>query len=178
MPLVDLLRAQAFQPVSQVKSRFDVLTVVGFDDHTRVGEDGSWITRFQRHLDRNSVGGRHAQGRLTHIAVVLLEFLDGVALDTCSNGLAHDGVQIDQTFVSQQLVQRVLTSRVAPSEPLERRRFVWREMIDVEAGFSRPRGGYRVDQLLERVLLFERVQSPPGTIGDLSSSFTWPRPNR
>src|SRR5262245_53692239 len=49
----NLLGAETLQPVSQVKRRLDVFTVVRLDDVTRLREDGGWIMRLQRHLDRD-----------------------------------------------------------------------------------------------------------------------------
>src|SRR3954465_112057 len=53
--IADLIGTETLQPVSQVKRRLDVFTVVCLDDVTRLRKDGSGIMRLQRHLDRDPV---------------------------------------------------------------------------------------------------------------------------
>ena len=48
--------------------------------------------------------------------------------------MAHDGVQIDEDARPQHLVDFVFAGRVAAHEPLQRRRLIGREMIDVQVG--------------------------------------------
>src|SRR6185436_14812509 len=70
-------------------------------------------------------------------AVVALERLDRVALLADLYPLAHDGVEVDQHLAPQELVDLLLTGRVAGRERAQGRALVRRVVVDVQARIVR-----------------------------------------
>src|SRR5262245_60396527 len=89
-------------------------------------------------------------------AVEWLKLLDGVALDTRTDRLPHDAIEVDEDDGSQKLVQFISARAVPAHEPLHGGRLVRRVVIDVHAGVAPAAFDYEVDQPLEGALLLDR----------------------
>ena len=89
---------------------------------------------------REAVGDARAVARSRVAPVELLELLDRVGALADAHALPHDGVEVDEDLVAQQLVELGLARGVLPDEPLERRRLVGRVVVDVHVGVARASG--------------------------------------
>ncbi len=148
----------------QGQRRADVLLVVAAD----VVEDGlvgrpvvaSGEPAFVLDDGRQPVGHARSVSGPRVAPVELLELLDRVGALADAHALAHDGVEVDEDLVSQQLVELGLAGGVLPDEPLEGRRLVGRVVVDVHVGEALPPLGEPVEQPGRQTALLGEVMGP------------------
>jgi hypothetical protein len=96
--------------------------------------------------------------------VELLQLLDRVAFDAGTKALADDGVEVDEAFAAQELVDLLPPARVPAHQPLEGRGLVMPEVVDVSAGIRVERAHDAVDRRLERRALVSVCERPKTVI--------------
>ena len=92
----------------------------------------------ERQLDRLQMNGGIMERQRSREPVELLELLDRVALDAGTQRLTHDGVEIHEALAAQEPVELLGARGVAAHQPLEGRRLVVAEVVDVRAGIRGP----------------------------------------
>ncbi len=128
------------QPVAQHPRRHAVVAVVGGDLVEQRGGVGQPLGVAGRHelvVDDDRVGGV-GDGRLPRGHVERLELLDRVRALRDPDGGAHDGVQVDEDAVAQQLVDLVLADPVPGGQAQERGGLVGGVVVDVQVGPALP----------------------------------------
>jgi hypothetical protein len=90
--------------------------------------------------------------------------LDRVALDACADRLADDRQQIDEALRAQQRVEGPGARDVPARKPLERRRFVVVEVVDVRVRIAGKDFTDAVECRFEGRLLLAIVEGPPGAV--------------
>ncbi len=100
-----------------------------------------------------ALAGVHVEG---------LELLDRVRALRHPDAGSHDGVEVDEDAVAQQLVDVVLAHAVPGGEPQQRRRLVGRVVVDVQVGPAAAPGGEVLDEVDEGAPLLRPVVGPEG----------------
>ncbi len=142
---------------SRPSSSCGFAAAVGAAESTRVDQV---LAHLDGPFERAAARRRRAQLLLAREAVELLEILQRVRLDARAQRVPHDRVQVDEQLGAQDRVELRLARRIAAGQPLERRRLVGAEVIDVHGAVRVEGGEDAIDDLLERALFLGRARRP------------------
>ena len=159
LPPLQILRTQVEQPAVQLVERAAVVLVVGAD----LLEDRV-LTRLEPLLERNDRAASPAHLVSALEVVERLDLLDRVAVEREPKRLANDLEEIDQHPAAQQVVELGLTRSVLAHQPLQRRAFVGRVVVDVHARVARAPLADQIEQPLEARLLLGPVEPPDAVV--------------
>ena len=98
-----------------------------------------------------------------------LQVLQRVLLNTRTNALLGDRVQVNESASPKKPIDRKLAGRVPPHHPFECRRLVWSEVVDVHPLMGPPLLHHELNEVLERELLFAMVVRPPPVVSKSSA---------
>ena len=152
------LVAALLEPVPQPRGAHHVVAVVALDPFEVIRARPLALAQLEPLLEGDDARGRVAEVDVPHEPVERLELLDPVALDRGANAWRDDPVEVDHGPAAEQAVDLVLAGGVTAHQPLQGRRLVRREVVDVRSGYCHEPGHEEVHDLLEGALLAGRAE--------------------
>ena len=158
---IDLLLPQPLQPIVQCRGGQAIVAVVALHRWRDVLAQPRELEKLDRAFQHRARIARLAQRHRARERIERFHVLQPVTLDAGAQALAQHLMQVDEQTMAQPVVHPLLARCVAAHQPLDGRRLVVIEVVDVQVWIRGPARLDKVNECFERLLLLRRVERPP-----------------